>query len=247
MKTHTSPQTAAHVSAMRAPLVTSIPYSPAVRFYDSWWIGRRDADPQLAHGTARDEQPSASLRALDAKLRERCEHERLSAVRIAASTIDNRTSLVRRDAVLRRMIDAWTEQIEQERVVDPAQIGHTAKTEAHLDAAQREGRRQREAAARVAPLVNKRAAACSELDAIQYELADIEGQLTTLFEALQARVAALAHHYERRCSTQIRGYLRRAPGDADHPLNTRVALHVPEWAAGPNPWLHSTEDRAVER
>ncbi|MDL9978644.1 hypothetical protein [Microbacterium candidum] len=236
MSTLTTPRPA-HVQAMSTRLVGPIRYPLAVRLYDSWWIGRRDADPQLAHTPARGEQPSASLRALDAVRGERCEREWMSAELRAASLIDRRTGLTRMAEALRAQIDEWTTQIEEQGAVSPEDLAHVPKTEAHLDPAQRTARRQREAAARVAPLVSVRDAARRELAGIPRELADIDGKLTTLFDSLRARVTAITHYYERRCNTLIRGYLRRAPGDADHPLNTRIPLRRPAWADAPNPWV----------
>lgn len=240
-----------HIQAMSAPYAHPLRYSPFTRFYDSRWIGRRDADQQLAHTPTGGEQPSASLRALSAKHRERCERERMGAVLIAAPLIDRRTTLFRRREALQTQIDEWntqidewSTQIDQQGTATTSELAGIQKTEAHLDPSQRAARRQREASARVAPLVGMRDAARRELVSmrrelagIPLELADVEGRLTTLFESLQARIASLTFHYERRAQTVTRGYLRRTPADADHPLNTRNALRAPDWASAPNPWL----------
>lgn len=243
-----------HVQAMSAPYSRPLRYSVFTRFYDSRWIGRRDADQQLAHTPAAGEQPSASLRALSAKHRERCERERMGAVLIAAPLIDRRTTLFRkRDALQMQIdewntqIDEWNTQIDEQGTATADELASVRKTEAHMDTSQRAARRQREASTRVAPLVSMRAAAQRELvgmrrelAGIPLELADIDGRLTTLFESLQARVATLTFHYERRSQAVARGYLRRTPADAEHPLNTRSALRVPDWASAPNPWLDVT-------
>lgn len=239
MSTHTSTPPV-HVAAMSASYARPIRYSPLTRLYDSWWIGRRDADQQLAHIPVGDEQPSASLRALSAKHGEKCERERMSAVLIAAPLIDRRTTLTRRREALRAQVGEWTAQIDRQSMASPEDLASTPRTEAHLDPAQRAARRRREAAARVAPLVSMRDAARRELAGVPLELADIDGRLTTLFESLHARVASLTFHYERRSQTVARGYLRRVPGDAEHPLNARTALRSPAWAEGPNPWLDTT-------
>lgn len=241
-----------HVLAMSAPYARPLRYSPFTRFYDSRWIGRRDADQQLAHTPADGEQPSASLRALSAKHRERCERERMSAVLIAAPLIDRRTTLFRKRDALQMQIDEWNAQIDEwntqidlQGTATAPELASVLKTEAHLEPSQRAARREREASARVAPLVSMRDAAQRELAGMRRELAgipldltDIDGRLTTLFESLQARVATLTFHYERRSQAVARGYLRRAPGDAEHPLNTRNALRAPDWATAPNPWLN---------
>lgn len=229
-----------HVQAMGTAYARPLRYSTLTRLYDSRWIGRRDADQQLAHTPADGGQPSASLRAISAKHRERCERERMNAVLIAAPLIDRRTSLVRRRDGLLVQVDEWTAQIEQQGAPGAGKAASVHKTEAHLDPAQQAARRERESAARIAPLTRMRDAARHELAGIPLELADIEGRLTTLFESLQARVGTLTFHYERRAQTIARGYLRRTPGDAEHPLNTRESLRPPTWASGPNPWLDAT-------
>lgn len=236
-----------HIQAMSTPLVAPIRYWAPVRFYDSWWIGRRDADPALAHAPYGEEQPSASLRTLEAVFRERAERERMSAVRKAAQLIDRRAALVLAEDPLQQQIEDLGAEVDERNTSNPEALAHIAKTEAHLDPAQREGRRRREAAARVAPLIAQREAARRELTAKRLERADIEAQLGTLYESLRARVNALAHYYERRCNTLVRGYLRRAPGDAQHPLNARTPLRLPAWATEPNPWLTGIADEEVQR
>lgn len=237
-----------HIQAMGTAYSRPLRYSTLTRIYDSRWIGRRDADQQLAHTPAEGEQPSASLRAISAKHRERCERERMSAVLIAAPLIDRCATLVRRRNGLLAQVDEWITQIDQHSAPGTGEAAPVHKTEAHLDPTQQAARRERESAARIAPLARKRDAARHELADIPMELADIEGRLTTLFESLQARVGTLTFHYERRAQTIARGYLRRTPGDAEHPLNTRDALRPPAWASEPNPWLHaSASDNEAEK
>ncbi len=232
MSTHTS-----HYTAMNKPLSRPIPYPFFLRMRDAWFIGRRDAQKKLAHEIVGDSQPSASLRGLAAELSTLCEWELLEAVRIAGPLIDEHREHLRVIASLRRRIAAGAAEIEAASATDPAAYDRVPQSEAHLTPAQRRERRDRETARAAAPIIGRHKATLSELSAREFEDAELVGHLTTLFEALQARVASLANHYERRAANQIRAYLRRAPGDADHPLNQRTAFAVPAWASAPNPWL----------
>ena len=232
MSTHTS-----HYAAMNTPLSPPIPYPFLLRMRDAWFIGRRDAQKTLAHEMIGDAQPSASLRGLAAELSTRCEWELLEAVRIAGPLIDEHREHLRVIASLTLQIAADAVEIEAASVTDPAAYDRVPQSEAHLTPQQRTERRDRETRAAVAPLVARRSATMGQLSARRLREAEIAGNLTTLFEALQARVASLTNHYERRAANQIRAYLRRAPGDADHPLNRRIAFTAPAWASGPNPWL----------
>ena len=232
MNTRTS-----HHAAMHKPLAQPIPYPLLQRIRDSWFIGRRDAKKTLAHELVGDHQPSASLRALDAELCTTCEWELLEHVRIASPLIDELREHHHVIESLRGQIAADDAEIADASVTDPAAYERIPKSEAHLTAEQRRDRRDRETRKAVAPVVARRKASAAEVKVRELRVAEIEGSLTTLFEALQARVASLANHYERRAENQVRGYLRRAPGDAAHPLNQRATLTVPAWATGPNPWL----------
>lgn len=239
MSTHTS-----HYAAMNKPLSPPLPYPFLLRVRDAWFVGRRDAQKTLAHEVSGDAQPSASLRGLAAELSTRCEWELLEAVRLAGPLIDEHREHLRVIASLTHQIAADAVEIEGLSVTDPAAYERVPQSEAHLTPQQRRERRDRETHAAVAPLIARRAAKVGQLSARQLREAELAGNLTTLFEALQARVTSLANHYERRASNQIRAYLRRAPGDADHPLNQRMAFEAPAWAAGPNPWLPA-EDGAL--
>jgi hypothetical protein len=222
---------------MRTPLLPSIRYPWLLQAYDSVWLGRRDANRELAHEPHDGFQPSASLRRFDAALQERCETERRSGVNIAAPLLDRREYLARsRDALRRQLVDV-TVRIEEfgRPAVEPP--GQVRASEAHLSVEQRAGRRARELAGLIAPLRAERDRVAHALDAGEIEIADIEGRLRTLWESIQAKVSALGSYYERRCSTLVRGYLRRTPAGADHPLNTRTPVRPPAWAFGPNPWI----------
>lgn len=232
MSTHTS-----HHAAMNKPLSHPLPYPFFLRMRDAWFIGRRDAQKKLAHEIVGDSQPSASLRGLAAELSNLCEWERLETIRIAGPLIDEHREHLRVIASLRRQIAVEATEIEAASATDPAAYDRVPQSEAHLTAAQRRERRDRETARAAAPIIGRHNAKLSQLSTRELKDAELVGHLTTLFEALQARVTSLANHYERRAANQIRAYLRRAPGDADHPLNQRVAFAVPEWATGPNPWL----------
>lgn len=232
-----NPSTPVHIEAMKTPFVSPIRYPWLLQAYDAVWYGRRDARPKLAHEPHDGRQPSASLRRLDAMLQERCEIERRYAVNIAASILDRRQYLMRSRTALLREREELDARIEEMAATSARPTGHVPKAESHLTEAQRSARRGREAAAQIAPLIADRTRVGDALTASALESADLEGRLSTLWESLQAKVTALAFHYERRCSTQVRGYLRRTPAGADHPLNTRAPLRPPTWATQPNPWL----------
>lgn len=232
MSTHTS-----HHAAMNKPLARPLPYPLLQRVRDAWFIGRRDAQKKLAHEITGDSQPSASLRGLAAELAARCEWERLEAVRIASPLIDEHREHLKVTAALTRQIAEGAAAIDVASVTEPAVYDRVPKSEAHLTPEQRKDRRDRETRKAAAPIIARQKANVAQVNARELKAAELAGNLATLFEALQARVTTLANHYERRAENQIRSYLRRAPGDADHPLNQRTALTVPTWATESNPWL----------
>lgn len=232
MSTHTL-----HRTAMSAPLARPLPYPFVQRLRDAWFIGRRDAPKELAHESTDDVQPSASLRGLAAELAARCEWERHEALRIASPLIDEHREH-------RQVITSLTRQIAEDEVniatasiTEPTAYDRVPQNEAHLTPMQRKERRDRETRKAVAPLIARHRANVAQAQARELKSAELAGTLSTLFEALQTRVTTLANHYERRAANQVRGYLRRVPGNADHPLNQRAALRAPAWASEPNPWL----------
>lgn len=234
MSTHTL-----HHVAMNKPLARPLPYPFLQRMRDAWFIGRRDAQKNLAHEITGDSQPSASLRGLAAELAARCEWERLQALRIASPLIDEHHEHLKAIAVLNRQITEDEAEIGTASITEPAVYDRVPKNEAHLTPSQRKERRDRETRRAVAPLIARNGANVAQVAARELKAAELAGILSTLFEGLQTRVTTLANHYERRAANQIRSYLRRAPGDADHPLNQRAALRAPAWASEPNPWLRS--------
>lgn len=234
MSTHTM-----HQAAMNKPLARPLPYPFLQRMRDAWFIGRRDAQKKLAHEITGDSQPSASLRGLAAELAVRCEWERHETIRIASPLIDEHREHLEVIASLNRQITEDEAEIGTASITEPAAYGRVPKNEAHLTPAQRKERRDRETRKAVAPLIARHRTNIAQLKSRELKAAELAGILSTLFEALQTRVTTLANHYERRAANQIRSYLRRAPGDADHPLNQRAALSAPAWASEPNPWLPS--------
>ncbi|WP_137772021.1 MULTISPECIES: hypothetical protein [unclassified Microbacterium] len=226
-----------HQAAMNLPLASPLPYPLFQRLRDAWIVGRRDGQKKAAHDVTGSEQPSASLRGLDAELTARCEWERLEAIRIASPLIDEHREHLTVITMLNRQIIEANAEIDARSVTDPSEYDRVPKSEAHLTPAQRKERRDREARNAIAPLIARRDASDAQVKTRELQAAEIAGMLVTLFEALQTRVTTLANHYERRAANQIRSYLRRAPGDAEHPLNRRAAFSPPEWACEPNPWL----------
>ncbi|WP_431778241.1 hypothetical protein [Microbacterium aurantiacum] len=222
---------------MSTPLARPLPYPFLLRMRDAWFIGRRDAQKQLAHEIVGDGQPSASLRALAAELAARCEWERHETIRIASPLIDEHREHREVIASLTHRISEVQAEIDAASITAPAAYERVPKNEAHLTATQRKDRRDRETHKAVAPLIARHRAHVAQVATRELKAAELEGILATLFESLQTRVTTLANHYERRAANQIRSYLRRAPGDADHPLNQRAALAAPAWASEPNPWL----------
>lgn len=234
MTTATSP----HVRVLLSQLARPIPYRWVTRLVDRG-IGRSDGRAGLAHEVEEGAQPSASLRRLDADLTERCELERLAATRMAAPLLDLRRQN-------RKEIEALTDEGDELRLyletvsgMPAADLNRVGASEAHLPEVQVKARREREAAARLAPLRARLGHTGDRVRALKIELAEIDGKLTTLFEGMQARTWALAEYYERRASNQSRSYLLRTPAEQGlgHPLNTRTKLTAPSWTSGANPWL----------
>lgn len=235
-----------HLTALNARFAKEIPYRLWTRVRDGWFVGRRDADADLAHAVPFGDQPSASLRELVAIHQQRCELELLAATRTAAVLLDRRRELALRQSDLAVEHADLARQLASQRQVPADALAAVPRAEAHLTPEQRVGRRAREHAARLAPLVARLTRVEHDQAAAHAALAELDGKLTTLFEGLQSRVAALTRYYERRCAHQIRAYLRRSPAvdGATHPLNTRAQVTEPEWATGSNPWLVHVYDRA---
>ena len=230
-----------YVYALRRRFARPIHYTWVVRAFDSWIIGRSDADAKLAHEVAESaDQPSASLRRLDSQKTQRSAREQLRAIQIAAPLIDRRRAVTTAIEQLEHDIAAFKAELDEHAASDK-ELSTRYPSESHLTDDEVRSRRSGEIEKkRLGPTRRKLADAQTSLVNLHKQLAELDAQLQTLHEGLIARVVAITHYYETRAQTQIRAYLRRTPEteDASHPLNRRSALAVPSWATEPLPvWL----------
>lgn len=231
-----------HIQALHQPTVSPRHYGLITRIADGH-NGRRDARHGLARKAGDNQQPTHSLRRLKADNDERCELEYRAAVTTAAILIDQARILDHKITADEAEIADLREHLEAARTSAASEPIATHATEQHLTRDVVAGRRQREVAARLAPLEAAVRRAEDQLVRDRATRAEVHGQLETLWDGTKSRVFAIADFFERRATTQARAYLRRKPPKADetHPLMTRSTITAPDWAYQPNPWLPAPE------
>ncbi|MBX3089877.1 MAG: hypothetical protein KF772_04760 [Cryobacterium sp.] len=230
--------TPSHVRALRKSSVLPRIYGPFTRYWDTR-SGRLDGDAGLAVQAADRGQPTHSLGRLQAETDERCELNYRRAVTIAVEIMERARILQNRIKTDLEEIARLREQITQMTEEAEASPVAIAATERHLPERAILSRRQRETAARRAPLQKKIESAQERIHADSSALAEERGRLEILWDGTVSRALAIADFFERRANSQARAYLRRNPPEKSqpHPMNTRAPITAPEWVHSANPWI----------